>query len=350
MKRNTLKLIVSFILLFIISCDEPETVVTNYVHTDGSVTRKIEMHSAKNQFKMSDLQISFDSTWAIKDTIKIGEKGDTTFIKSAEKLFKSIDDINLAYKNDSGVNKEVLRYASFKKTFRWFNTDYRFSETIGKNLAFGYPVSDFLNDDELMFFYSPDNVKYEKENGSDSLRFRILNDSVSHKVDHWTTKNLVSEWIGEFSKLIDKRSGNEITKESLKEHEDEFEKIVEANSAKFDSLWSNGILLQKLIGKDNALKYKIEADTAIEYVTRKLLLNFKDYSVRIVMPGKVIGTNGFIDSSEVLLWPVKSDYFLSENYEMWAESRIPNRWAWIVSGLFLVFVLTGIILRLIKKG
>ncbi len=42
------------------------------------------------------------------------------------------------------------------------------------------------------------------------------------------------------------------------------------------------------------------------------------------MPGKLIGTNGFIDSSQVLLWPVKSDYFITEQYEMWAESKIPN--------------------------
>jgi hypothetical protein len=79
-------------------------------------------------------------------------------------------------------------------------------------------------------------------------------------------------------------------------------------------------------------------------------VNFKDYTVRIVMPGKVIGTNGFIDSSQVLLCPVKSDFFLTEPYEMWALSKIPNRWAWIVSGLFLVFVLTGVIIRVIKKG
>ena len=68
------------------------------------------------------------------------------------------------------------------------------------------------------------------------------------------------------------------------------------------------------------------------------------------MPGKLTGTNGFIDSSKVLLWPVKSDYFLTEPYEMWAESKIPNTWAWIVSGLFLLFVLTGVIIRIIKKG
>jgi hypothetical protein len=80
-----------------------------------------------------------------------------------------------------------------------------------------------------------------------------------------------------------------------------------------------------------------------------IMNDFKDYSLRIAMPGKLIGTNGFIDSSQVLQWPVKSDYFMSEPYIMWAESKIPNRWAWIVSGLFLVFVLSGVIIKIIKK-
>jgi hypothetical protein len=68
------------------------------------------------------------------------------------------------------------------------------------------------------------------------------------------------------------------------------------------------------------------------------------------MPGKVTGSNGFIDSTSVLLWPVKSDYFLTEPYEMWAESKVPNRWAWILSGFFLLFVVTGIIIKQKGKG
>ncbi|MCX6325821.1 MAG: hypothetical protein NT144_04105 [Bacteroidia bacterium] len=350
MKRKPFKLFVSFVLMLVVSCDEPKTVVTNLVHQDGSVTRKIEMRNIKNIFKLSGLQVPFDSTWAVNDTIEISEKGDTTWIKRAEKLFKNIDEINLTYKRDSGANKDISRHAGFKKRFKWFNTEFRFSEKIDKKLSFGYPVGDFLNNEELLYFYSPENVKHDKENSVDSLKFRALSDSVSHKTDTWGMKSLVSMWIGEFTYLTEGKAENDMSMKSLKAREDEFVNIVGADSEKFDSLWGNGIILKKFIGEDNALKFKAEVDTAIESVTRNFFVNFKDYSVRIVMPGKVIGTNGFIDSSEVLLWPVKSDYFLTEPYEMWAESKIPNRWAWIVSGLFLVFVLTGVIIRVIKKS
>lgn len=354
MKRRSIKLIVSLSLMLIISCNEPETVVTNYVHPDGSVTRKIEMRSiegdVEKRFKISDIQVPFDASWIVKDSCEVNEKGDTTWIKRAEKQFKNIDEINLAYKTDSGANKEISRHTGFNKKFKWFNTEFRFFERIDKKLSFGYPVKDFLNNEELLYFYSPENLRHDKESGPDSLKFRTLSDSVKHKTDKWTEKNLVSEWIGEFSKLIAGKTGNDMTMQSLKAREDEFVKIVEKNDKQLDSLWKNGILLKEFIGETNALKYKTESDSALSIVTNNLFVNFSDYSVRTVMPGKLIGTNGFIDSSQVLLWPVKSDYFLTEPYEMWAESKIPNRWAWIVSGLFLVFVLTGVIMRVIKKG
>jgi hypothetical protein len=350
MKKRLSLLAKCFILIMVVSCDEPETVVTNFVHPDGSVTRKIEMRNTKNNFAAAVLQVPFDNTWSIKDTISIGEKGDTTWIKTGEKFFKNVDEINLAYDTDSGANKGIPRHAGFKKTFRWFNTGYRFSEKIDRQIAYGYPVKDFLNEEEFLFFYSPESIKSEKENGTDSLVYRALRDSLNKKTDKWTYKNFVAMWIEEFSKLTDGKAGNDMKIGMLKEREDEFVNLIIADEAKFDSLWSNGTILKEFIGESNALKFKTEADTAISIVTRNFLFDFKDYSVRIEMPGKVTMTNGFIDGSGFLLWPVKSDYFLTENYEMYAESKVPNTWAWIVSGLFLVFVFSGVIFRIIKRG
>jgi len=350
MKNKSIKLVASLILMFVVSCDDPVTVVTNYVHPDGSVTRKIEVTSKKKSFKNSNLQVPFDSTWTITDSWAIASNGDTSWIRKAVKLFKNIDEINLSYKRDSGANREISRQTAFRKRFKWFNTEYRFSEMIDKTMSYGYPIENFLSKDELVFLHSPDSIIINKQLGSDSLKYKAFSDTISRKTDKWMGKSMVSEWIGEFSKLTAGKTGNELNIKSLKAREDEFGKIIEKNDKKLDSLWKNGILLKELIGEANALKYKIEADSAASLVSSKILLDFKEYSVRIVMPGKLIGTNGFIDSSHALLWPVKSEYFLTEPYEMWAESRIPNLWAWIVSGVFLIFVLTGVLIKVIKKG
>jgi hypothetical protein len=350
MKNKTIKLILSFILVMIASCDDPETVVTDIVHADGSVTRRIEMKNQENKFKTSNLQVPFDSTWAIRDSIEVNEKGDTTWVKRAEKLFKNIDEINLSYKTDSGANKQMARRVEFRKRFKWFINEYRFAEVIDKRLSSGYPVSEFMNKEELAYFYTPDDIRSKQENGPDSLKYKALNDSVNKKQDFWTTKSIISEWINEFEKLSENKSNGDTLFKLLKGREDEIVKLVQENDSRFDSLWKSGTMLKEFIGEPGALKYKAEADSAMNIVTEILFADFKSYTVKIVMPGEIIGTNGRLDSTKTLLWSVHSDYFLTEPYIMYAESRIPNRWAWLISGAFLLFVITGIIFRKIKKG
>jgi hypothetical protein len=349
MKNRKLKLIVSLVVAMVASCDEPETVVTNIVHPDGSVTRKIEMKNTKNKFDISVRQVPFDSTWTIRDSLEINKNGkDTIWVKCAEKLFASVDEINRDYKADSGVNKKISRRAEFRKKFKWFNTEYDFSEIIDKKMLYGYPVSDFLNQDELKWFYSPDNFQEEKKNGPDSLKFKAFSDTIDKKAEKWMIKCLVSEWIGEFTKLTGEKAEGSMSQESLKQREDIFAKIVAGSGEHFDSLWANGNLLKEFVGEANATKYKTEADSAGNIASERLFLSFDGYTIRTIMPGKLTDTNGLIDSSGVLIWPVKDDYFLAEPCEMKAESKVPNRWAWVVSGLFLVFVTMGFIIR--KKG
>jgi len=110
-----------------------------------------------------------------------------------------------------------------------------------------------------------------------------------------------------------------------------------------------GSYIKRLHWRKKCYPVQTEADSALSIVERTVFVSFKEYSVRIVMPGKVIGTNGCIDKTETLLWSVKSDYFLTEPYEMWAESKVTNTWAWIVTGVFILFVIIGLIIRLFRK-
>jgi len=348
MKNSKLKLVISMVLVITASCNEPETIVTNIVHTDGSVTRRIEMKNLENKFEVTDLQVPFDSTWTIRDSLEIDKQGDTIWVKRAEKLFSSVDEINRTYLSDSGANKEIKRHAEFVKKFKWFNTEYTFSEIIENKMKFGYPVADFLNPEEIQWFYSPDNINDERENGPDSLKYRSFSDTVDKKLERWYLKNIVSEWIGEFSILTQAKAGTDMTRDALKQQENELVRIVEKDMEHFDSLWQNGEVLREFMGDDNALKFKTEADSAVVIATERFWISYKPYTVRTLMPGKLTRTNGLIDSAGFLLWPVDSDFFLTEPYIMEAESKISNKWAWIISGLFVVFVGIGIMKR--KKG
>ena len=46
-------------------------------------------------------------------------------------------------------------------------------------------------------------------------------------------------------------------------------KVIEKNDAEFDSLWENGIILKEFIGEDDAVKFKTEADSALDLAVDK---------------------------------------------------------------------------------
>jgi hypothetical protein len=350
MNSKNLKLIVSIILIIVFSCDEPETVVTNIIHKDGSITRRVEMRSIKNNFRQSEIQIPVNSSWAIKDSCIISEKGDTSWIRNAEKHYADVMELNNEYKNDSSCNRMAVRSAYLKKNFRWFNTIYRFSEKIDKNLSNGYPVSKFLNNEELQWFYTPWNDQEAKREGIDSVRYKALSDSVNTRTNEWFFNSMVSEWVHDFSGQIYKKDRKLLAEDTLKIWENRMLQILKKSEKDFDSLWKSGFALEASVSKDYADKYRIEADSSLELVEKKIDLTFKQYSMRISMPGKLISSNGYADSSKILLWSVNSDYFFTEDYEMWAESKVPNIWAWVVSGVFVVFVFSGLIIRKKKRG
>src|SRR5664280_27944 len=94
MKRNSIKLVISLVLILFGSCNDPETVVTNFVHADGSVTRRIEMKSHEGdinkRFKISEIQVPLDGNWIIRDSCEVDKKGDTTWVRRAEQRFFKI--------------------------------------------------------------------------------------------------------------------------------------------------------------------------------------------------------------------------------------------------------------------
>jgi hypothetical protein len=155
MKNNKIRILIMVLIVLSVSCDEPETTVTDFVRPDGSVLRRIEMKSKDKKMDKPSYQVPFDSTWKITDSLSVSAKNDTIWFRKAEKDFDNIAEINSSYLNDTTANGKFRIHAGFRKEFRWFNTKYRFSETIDKNILTGISIKEFLNEQELRYFYSP---------------------------------------------------------------------------------------------------------------------------------------------------------------------------------------------------
>lgn len=333
--NNFTRLLLISLLLF--SCDTPETVVTNYVHEDGSVTRQIIMKSGSKLEDPFRNQVPFDSTWNMSESFEVTE-GDTIFTFTAEKHFESVYGINQFYSADSGSNKHLKRSVEFSKSFRWFNTVYFFAEKIDRVTGIQFPASDFFSEEDLRFFYLPPMMVDSLLNSSDSLIYqakKAKNDSLS---ELYILNALKEEWkylyiqkkpedsaiIGnKMNDLIGGALTNELN-DSLfivtlgKEYFSENKNLLESTVNEVDSLFGSAFMS-------------------------------KFYTCEIVMPHKTIATSGLVDKTGKISWPVSPEYYLAQDYLMWAESRKVNYWAWLLTASFGLFVITGLFLRSFRR-
>jgi hypothetical protein len=322
-----------FIMLFLFSCDDLETVVTNFVHPDGSVTRRVVMKSSKNTFEPSQYQVPLDSTWTLTKSFEPGEK-DTTWILTAAKDFSSVEEINLAYRADSGSNQRLMRSAEFSRSFRWFNTFYRYSEKVEKVLNTELKAEQEFSEEELRFFYMPSTMIDSLLKSADSLIYKekkARNDSVENR---FVFKALVEEWTLNYFRL-NPDSAYIMPRKS---------KMLELV---LGEKYNEDTLLQSALGEDYYVKNKDFLNQATKEVDSLFEKAFsaKFYTCETVLPFKLLATNGFVDKNGKISWPVDSKYYISQDYVMWAESKKPNIWAWVVSGLFVVFVMAGLVVR-----
>jgi hypothetical protein len=352
MKTIRLKSVLATVLLLLFSCIE--TTVTNIVHPDGSVTRRIVIKDPESKnFDPENYRVPFDSTWNITDSIEVSENGDTTWIRTAEKLFKNVDEINAEYKNDKGSNKDFKREARFRKKFHWFNTIYVFSENIEPIYSYGYPIKQFLSETELEYFYLPENILRERLEGPDSTVVKQITDSVEVKSEKWMFMSNIAEWKEEFRKLAQNHEQLDSCSKLLQDNDPEIYSFLEnAFALKSDSDMDTVFAetFKNILGEDIYMVLKPELDSSVHIIEERLskAFLFSAYSTQAMMPGKLTATNGYIDKDGLILWPVKMEYFLTRPHEMWAESKSPNTWAWVVSGVFVGFVGVGVVLRLVR--
>ena len=229
-----------------------------------------------------------DSAWKLRDSINISDKGDTTWFLLAEKLFKSSDEINHAYLADTGKNSNVKRIATNHHSFKWFTSEWRFTEKCGKSFSHGYPAGKFLSPEEIEFSKLPSSIRKEKLAGADSLKYSVLADSLDSHTERWLLSSLISEWIADACSLCNASGKDTLFSDILRSHELDFN-LYTLTDENFDST------CVAILGDSIFQKYKPELDSTMTIAEEKFdrSFSFTKYTMKTVMPSKVRATNGY---------------------------------------------------------
>lgn len=384
--KRTLKIsALTTCLLFLSSCGL-ETYVVNTVHRDGSVTRTVTMKGDEKDIGPEDYRVPVDSTWEISYSYELKENQDTVWILEARKDFASVDEINAEYRNDRGSNSSLKREAHFSRQFRWFTTVYRYSENVERVLEVDSPISEFLSEEEVKFFYLPEKIQNELKEGKDSVRYESMSDQIEDKTEEWMLTALVRQFIGIFYDQAASDPGLDIPREEMDAKTGEIVKLLmdsgededEEPSPELENMTEEELavyadsvemaesnagddelaeLIIQTMGEDFYNRFKPELDST-ESLLDSMAAPFweaDNYNMEVRMPGRIISSSGYgltgPEDGEVtgVIWSVDGGYFLSQDYVMWVESRVNNPVLWIISALFMGFVVTGFILSARKK-
>jgi len=332
-------LVVLSVILISGSCGRPDLLVINDINTDGSVNRRLIMTYDKDDFDLKDMQVPADSTWVLNKTFEVSEKGDTLWTLTAERHFASVDELNNTYNDDTGSNDHLLRWAEFSKKFRWFNTVYYYSENVGKVIE-AYPPEDFLDQEYLNLFYMPEKIFNDYRYGEDSLKYKAMIDSLEDKKDEWVGRCIVKAAIIELDSLLLKTGDKSIDINLIKGKEEELGDIILGDV-------DVEVAIDSLFGKGYYTNNKILIDSSLKNLENKIdmAMRVETYLTQTKMPGELVGTNGYIDTDGAIIWELNSEVIFAKDYSMWAQSTVSNLWAWIVSALFVIFVVISIVFR-----
>ena len=365
MKAN-IKIIAAMTLVLIMtSCKNKDDRMLTVINKDGTCSREYTFHSTQQWLGIppeEDYDSIVDKTWerswsvlgadSVRYPVPLTEAqldsmqaldldkplGNLLMVH-AKKDYKSVEEMSAQiYRAERShlIKVEGIKASSkLEKRFKWFYTDYTFTETFAyeDSTLFPIPLSHFLSADTASYWFTgqPDLTR----NCSGAEMKEIL-DGIEKKVSQWSNAN----WFYEICNVIianyDKVQNPPVSKERFANIRDSLVMLPCVINADEESFTSNGIFssqFEKIFQSDAYTEFLHSYKGALgQYGSLSFGTNYD-----LVMPGRVLDAGLGEYDGEVIHYRLGGERMIPGNYTITATSRVTNVWAFIVT--FLVVVL-----------
>jgi len=344
--------------LLAISCESNDEMLT-VINPDGSCYREFT-RNADSAFMVGDTSrsnpfpVDLDSGWKITWKYNTPEvhtnwplqnwkwtKPDTShrLVVTARREFNDVNEMNTGFrlKKKHEWYDITVKYSLVKK-FRWFYTYYTFSEVYSKIKTFDdVPFEKYMTKDEARYWFSgtPDLLK-----GMNGVEAREYLGDLENRYNNWFTNNYFNAEYGVLLENYEILGIKAVSKERLIQARDS---VFSQNVNKDPD---SDLEMEKCL---NAY-FKTDAFTAIKKLENNPLTKFennldslgfigyftKSFDYKLLMPGKITQADNAIKHGDTLSWKLSAYRMVYGDYEISAQSRKANSWAFIVSGLIVV--------------
>ena len=328
--KNILKsaLVTGLLPVLIMGCEHPIHMKTK-VHDNGSLDKIIELDKADSgNVEKNVFNINASKGWNV--IIKRSESDSTSsrdeFKIRFEKQFTSAAEANRDLKNESDTLFSIE--SKFDKSFRWFYTYIRYSETFKRiDRLKKVKAEDYFNREDQSFInrLPGEGMAISK---ADSFYLQTLNKKI---FEDYGRMGMFLDYLDIMAEVIRKNIGENWVDSLYKESEYIYNKLEDMEGDEnfalkmADSL--NIPLPKEKATQDFALLSK-DLNSRINFMS---YARDGKYSNVVEMPWTVVASNADSVAGNTLYWNPLITKFAIREFEMFAEARKLNWWTVVVS-------------------
>lgn len=372
MKVN-IKIIATMMLVLIMaSCKNKDDRMLTVINEDGTCSREYTFHTTQQWLSASpdeDYDSIVDKTWerswsvlgvdSVRYPVPLTEAqldsmqeldlskplGNLLMVH-AKKEYQSVEEMSAnLYRPEQHhlVKAEGIKATSkLEKRFKWFYTDYTFTETFSceDSTLFPIPLSRFLSADTVSYWFTgqPDLAQ-----GLSGAEAKELLDGIEKKVNQWTNAN----WFYEICNMIianyDQIQNPPVSKERFSSVRDSL--VMQPCVLNAEATEGAGDHITDLIDKTfQSDAYKQFLQTYEGAFGAYGILSF-GAPYDLVMPGTVTDAGMGQYDGNVIHYRLGGERMIPGSYTINASSRVTNVWAFIVTILVILIAIGTFVFR-----
>ena len=367
MKANIKTIAAMTMVLIMAACKNKDDRMLTVINEDGTCSREYTFHSTQQRLGIppeEDYDSIVDKTWerswsvlgadsvrypvplteAQLDSMQaldLSQPLGNLLMVHAKKDYKSVEEMSAQiYRAERShlVKAEGFKASSkLEKRFKWFYTDYTFTETFAyeDSTLFPIPLSQFLSADTVSFWFTGQPNLTQSLSGAES---KEMLDNIEKKISQWSNANWFYEMCNVIIENYDKVENPPVSKERFTCVRDSLvilPCVLNANEG--DGMKENiTAQIDKAFPSDAYTQFLRSYEGGLGQYGQ--LLSF-DTSYDLVMPGRVLDAGMGQYDGDVIHYRLGGDQMIPGDYTIIATSRVTNIWAFIVTILVIILAI-----------
>ncbi|MCR5269858.1 MAG: hypothetical protein K6D91_02430 [Prevotella sp.] len=365
MKINSKIIPAAMLILLAASCNNKDDRMLTVINEDGSCAREYTFHSTRQLLAIpleedydSIVDKSWERSWSVGeheqrhlvplkdaewDSIQATAPNDTLdnmLMVHVKKEYESVNDMSAqlyAPENSHLVKVEGIKAKStLEKSFKWFYTDYTFSETFVYDGApvFPVPLTRFLSADTAAYWFTGQPDLTRNLSGAE---LKEMLDDIDAKVCQWINANYFYETCNTIIAHYDSIQNPPVSKERFISMRDSLVMLPCVLNANDGFVWKNGVnVLDSLFLSESYSSFlKLYEEEPEGYAQ---LFSFST-TYDLKMPGTIVDAGMGEYDGEVIHYRLSGERLIPDTFTITATSRVTNIWAFIVTLLIIVLAI-----------